>query len=162
VEAELARRLERSPFVRVEEEGRAEARILLEEGREASWSVEDGDGTLLLPPIPLRQSGAVAQLVEDLEKWVRYRNLLRLVDEDEGNPLRGILQVQLLRQSDRGEFRPARPAKATGEIVYREGEQLALRIVHHAECPLYIHVLDLGLTGAVGLFYPIAGASKAL
>jgi hypothetical protein len=169
---DLARRIERSKLLRrVEEVGQAEARILILEPaaredsihvEEPSWVVLGRAGDLLLPPIPLRQSGSAVRLTGDLETRARYLNLLKLADEDESNPLHGCLEARFLRRSADGEFRPARPEGATGEVVYRKGEYLALRIVHHAEKPLYIHVLDLGLAGAIDLLHPVAGANEAL
>jgi hypothetical protein len=37
-----------------------------------------------------------------------------------------------------------------------------LRIVHHYEKPLFIYVLDLGLTGKIQMVYPVAGAEASL
>jgi hypothetical protein len=175
---DLGRRLERSPLLRrVEEPAQAEARILVvdrpvggAEGavpglirvEETSWVVLDGPGELTLPPVAVRQPGSLARLVGDLETRARYLNLLRLMAEEEGNPLHGRLEARFLRGSTDGGFRPALPEEATGEIVYQEGELLALRIVHRAEKPLYIHVLDLGLAGAVDLLHPVAGANEPL
>jgi Caspase domain len=99
---------------------------------------------------------------DGVETRARYSDLLKLADEDESNPLRGCLEVRFLRHSANGTFRPARPEKATGEIVYNVGEYLALRVVHHADKPLYIHVLDLGLAGGIGLLHPVDGANEAL
>jgi len=168
----LSRRIQRSAVLRLAEDGPAEARVLTLGGpkgdeeavllSEKSW-VALGEGSeLLLPPVPVRQPGSAERLVDDLETRARYLNLLRLIDEEEDNPLRGCLDVQFLRLSAQGDLRPARAEKATGEIVYREGESLALRIGHRAERPLYFHVLDLGLAGGVGLLYPLGGSSKAV
>ena len=160
---DLGRRIERSRNLRlVEEPSQADARILADQAAEASWTVLGRDEQQMIPSIPLRRPGSVARLVGDLETRARYLNLLRLSAGDEGNPLRNCLEVQLLRRSADGDFRPARPDKATGEVVYREGEYLALRVSHRAERPLYIHVIDLGLTGSIDLFYPVGGSYKAL
>ena len=175
-ERTLSRRIQRSTVLSLAEDGQAEARVLTLGGPEGdarapaetillsekSW-VALGEGSeLLLPPISVRQPGSAERLVDDLETRARYLNLLRLADEEENNPLRGCLDVQFLRWSAKGDLRSARAEKATGEIVYREGESLALRVGHRAERPLYFHVLDLGLAGGVGLLYPLGGSSKAV
>lgn len=99
---------------------------------------------------------------DEIETRARYFDLLELVDEDASNPLRGCLQARLLRESANGEFRPARPEKSTGEIVYNEEDCLALDIAHSADKPLYLHVLDLGLAGGIELLHPMGGANQAL
>lgn len=99
---------------------------------------------------------------DGVETRARHAELSNLADDDASNPLRGCLEVRFLRRSANGEFRPARPEKSTGEIVYDEGDYLALRVVHHADKPLYIHVLDLGLAGAIGLLHPVDGANDPL
>lgn len=161
---DLGRRIERSRNLRlVEEPGQADARIVIrKQDAEASWAVLGRNENQMTPAIPARQSGSTARLAGDLETLARYLNLLRLTVDDEGNSLRNCLEVQLLRRSADGQFGPARPDKATGDVIYREGEYLALRVSHRADRPLYIHVLDLGLTGSIELFYPVGGSYKAL
>jgi len=107
---------------------------------------------------PIRPAGPA----DGVETRARYSDLLTLADDDASNPLRGCLEVRFLRRSANGEFRPARPEKSTGEIVYEKGEYLALRVVHHADKPLYIHVLDLGLAGAIAPLHPVDGTNEAL
>ena len=174
--AELGRRIQRSTVLHLAQKGESEARILTLGGAggdagspedeillsEESW-VALGEGSeLLLPPIPVRQPGSVERLVDDLETRAGYLSLLRLVDDKEENPLHSCLDVQFLRWSAKGDLRLARAEKTTGEIVYREGEHLALRLGHRAQCPLFFHVLDLGLAGGVELLYPIGGSGKAV
>lgn len=156
---DLSGRLRRSRELRfVEDGGPAEARIT---ATERDWTVEGGSG-LLIPPVPRLQPGSPAQLVADLETHARFRQILAITDGGEENPLRGCLQVQLLRRAADGAIEPAPAEKATGEIVYREGEYVALRVVHHAGVPLYLHVFNLGLGGGIRLFHPIAGSNKPL
>lgn len=92
----------------------------------------------------------------------RYAELSNLADEDEANPLRGCLEARFLRRSADGSFRAARPEKTTGEIVYDEGDLLALRVTNRSDKPLHIHVLDLGLAGGIGLLHPVDGANDPL
>jgi len=157
----LAQRLRRSEDLRlIEGGGDTEHRIVIL--NETSWAVLGGNGGLLIPPIPLRHSGAVARLVDDLETRARLLWLLKLTDDSENNPLRDCLDVRLLCRAADGSFREAEPDPVTGEIVYRAGEYLALRIVHRANVPLYIHVLDLGVAGGITLLHPVAGNHKPL
>jgi hypothetical protein len=128
---------------------------------EPAWAARDGEGDLIFAPTPA-QLAQVSTLVTDLERLARFRNLLRLADEDLGNPLRGRVEVQLLCQQPGGEFCAASPDPLAGGAVYHEGDRLALRIVQRSAAPLYLHVLDLGLAGAIAPMFPVAGANEAL
>ncbi|MDP9119885.1 MAG: DUF4384 domain-containing protein, partial [Acidobacteriota bacterium] len=114
---------------------------------------------------------AAARLVTGLEILARARNLLAIEGEPEGEPLRAALLVDLLRRRGDGPYLPAISADGrdgtdtgppTGEAVYHEGDRLALRVTHQAGRPLYLHVFDVGLAGAVHQLYPIRGASDPL
>ncbi|MGH9362617.1 MAG: caspase family protein [Thermoanaerobaculia bacterium] len=158
----LSRRLGDSPLLLLVADGEgAEVRIESGEGGAgaATWVAVDQEGEAVLPAIA---AGAVAPLIADLERLARYRNLLRLEDEDPRNPLRGSIEVQLLRCAPDGSARPARPDLRSGRVVYHEGERLAIRVRHRHRSPLFVHVLDLGLTGAGSLLYPVRGANESL
>ncbi len=157
----LARRVGDSPLLLLVADGEgADVRVELGEGA-ATWAAVDDEGVAVFFPIAAG-SGAVGSLVADLERLARYRNLLRVEDEDPRNPLRGCVEVQLLRIAADGAASPARPDSRSGRVVYHEGERLGFRIFHRHTSPLFIHVLDLGLTGAVSLLYPVGGANEGL
>jgi len=134
---------------------------------EPSWVALSQEGELLLAPVARDQPGALRQIVCDLEVLARARNLLAIEPEAEveGDEERGSLaaglEIELLRRRGSEPYHPV-TAEAGGEVVYLEGDRLALRVVHHARLPLYIHVLDIGLAGAVNLIYPLPGAYAPL
>ncbi len=122
----------------------------------------DRDGSLLLPPAPIREPDALPQLLRGLEDLARARNLLAVTSDDAGpNSLASKIQVTLLRHRGDTTFEPAKP-RPGGDVIYREDELLALRITHQVPQPIYLHILDIGLLSDVTLLYPIAGANDAI
>jgi hypothetical protein len=134
---------------------------------EPSWVALSQEGELLLAPVARDQPGALRQVVCDLERLARARNLLAIEPEVEGDAdeergsLAAGLEIELLRRRGSEPYQPV-IAEAGGEVVYLEGDRLALRVLHHANLPLYIHVLDIGLAGTVNLIYPLPGAYAPL
>jgi hypothetical protein len=122
----------------------------------------DRDGSLLLPPAPIREPDALPQLLRGLEDLARARNLRAVTSDDAGpNSLASKVQVTLLRRRGDTTFEPAEPGPG-GDVIYREGELLALRITHQVPQPIYLHILDIGLFCDVTLLYPIPGANDAI
>ncbi len=94
-------------------------------------------------------------------RLARLWDLLRASAADPANPLSGCLEAALLRRGPDGVFAPAY-AGAGGGPTYHDGERLALRVRHRFGAPLHLHVLDLGLSGAVALLFPVPGATEPL
>jgi hypothetical protein len=166
---ELAAALLRSPLLRLAQPGEpAELRLAAAEPTAAllldapSWVALHREGDLALPPVAREQPGAAGRLVQALETLARARNLLAVEPppgEDAAQQHR--VEVDLLRRRGDGAFETALP-DAGGEVVFEEGEGIALRVTHHAGMPLHIHVLDVGLASAVSLIYPFPGMNEAL
>jgi hypothetical protein len=139
---------------------------------EPTWAVVGGGGELLMPPRRAADPAATNIIVENLEKIARYSNLLAIKNPNADNPLDGVIDIDstpfrkvdfmLLRKNGGGTWEPAQPDR-TGRIVYRAGERLAFRIVNRQTLPLFINVLDFGVTAAVTPIYPYAeGANERL
>jgi hypothetical protein len=127
-----------------------------------SWVALSAEDDLLLPPISQAQPDSLRQVVSNLETVARARNLLAIEDtDDDHGSLRAELTVDLLRRRGSGSYERA-VEEACGEVVYLEEDRLALSITHHADRPLYLHVLDIGLAGAVTPLYPVRGANDPL
>ncbi len=129
--------------------------------REPVWAAVGRDGELVLPLHPIG-AGAVAWLLAHLEHLARYRRVLALENRDPESPLRERLEVVLKRRRPGQSWEVAEPRQGAGEIVFEEGDRLALEITHHHRDPVYLGVLDFGLTWRVGLVYPVEGANEAL
>lgn len=131
-------------------------------GRGAPHFVASGvGGAPILPAYPTAQPTAAAQLFEALEQRARHRRVLLLDNPATTSPLRGAVGMTLLRQQADGTWIPATPDSG-GAIVYRVEERLALEITNRSNRWLYIYLLDLGMTGAVGQAYPPEGAHEPL
>jgi len=121
---------------------------------EETWAVVGENGELLMPSHRRYELGVVQTLLENLEKAARYRLILDL--RSEKNPLADKVEVELFRWTGTRLEQPDR-----GGVFY-EGDNLALTITNRYERPLFIYVLDLGLTGRIQLAYPVAGAEDSL
>lgn len=175
----LQSRIDASPLLRRVEKGRAaavELRALgpgwgeleerctegCEDAHEPAWAMFGEDGALLVCPCPMFERGSIQRVIENLETRARFLHVLHLEDRDPANPLQGKLELTFLRRGPAGDWIPARPEGPEGEIVFREGEGFALELAHGFDRYLYCHVLDLGLTGGVGLLHPVPGEQKPL
>jgi hypothetical protein len=126
--------------------------------REAVWALVGEDGKLLAPVHARHEPCVVGTLLDNLEKVARYRLALDL--KNPASELAGKVDVELLRKTAYGLEAPE--LGTDGRPVFSEGEYLALRISHRCDRPLYVYVLDLGLTGRVVLQYPPAGSKDSL
>ncbi|MCB0060711.1 MAG: caspase family protein [Caldilineaceae bacterium] len=129
---------------------------------EPTWAVVGQDGQLIMPLHPGTEVGVARILCENLEKRARYRQALALHNANPAHLLKGRVTLELLRQSDAGAWVKAETDVAGGAITFHTGERIAFEITNFHDQPVYISVLDFGLTGAINLLHPIAGASEAL
>jgi hypothetical protein len=177
--AELAQLIEESPLLRCAEEGeRADVRAYIiaprtEAGEgdpvpqlrqvpKATWAVVGQDGRLMMPTHAMDEAGEAFALRDNLEKAVRYRQALALRNPNDDSQLKGKVEFTLKRQARDGSWIVAEPEDASGQVVFEEGERIALEIRNDHDAPVYVSVLDFGLTGGIGLLHPIEGASEQL
>lgn len=125
-----------------------------------SWAAFDRSGHLALPGLPAR-STAIERLVADLETLARKTRLAELRHPDANHALSNVLAIELWRRPPGGEWRPAE-AGPGAEPVFFEGDALGIRLRHHYESPLYVGILDLGMTASIELLHPIRGAFDPL
>lgn len=123
-----------------------------------TWVAVGADGELSMPA-HRRDEPAVAQLlVENLERIARFQLALSLRNPASG--LAGKVKAELLRWVDGA---PVEPELGAGsEVIFHEFDRAVLRVVHEHSQPLFIYVLDLGLSGRIYPLYPVVGASESL
>lgn len=126
--------------------------------REETWAVVGEDGQLLMPSHGRSEPGVVRLLLDNLEKVARYRLAAGL--QNEGSALTGKVEVELFRKASSG---LAKLETGPGQLpVLDEGDCLALRITSRHDQPLFVYILDLGLTGRISLLHPTPGAENSL
>lgn len=154
---ELARAVRRESLLRLarkRERGRARVCWIPGKGTEPVWAVVGEDGHLVMPVIP---ASSLDRLVDNLKARARYENILRIENHDPESRLDKRIEFRILRQ--RGE---RWESVDSDRAVFAEGERLALEVENRSDEPVYISVLDLGLSGRVGQIYPVHGACEPL
>ncbi|MBN1400492.1 MAG: caspase family protein [Anaerolineae bacterium] len=124
-----------------------------------TWAAVGREGRLLMPSYALADAEAASRLCGNLVKIARYRNALGLRNPNPDCPLKGQIDFVLKRQAADGTWAPASPDEP---VVYEEGDLLAFELVNHYARPIYVSVLDFGLTYGVSLLYPPSGPSEVL
>lgn len=127
--------------------------------RAPTWAVVTENGQLMMPP---KGVDAYADVKETLERRARYRQALALDNPDTASALRGKCSLELLRRANDGKWIVAEAEAAGGQVVFEEGEVIAFRITSRHDAPVFVNLLDFGLTGAVSLVYPAKGAKEKL
>lgn len=125
---------------------------------EETWAVVGEDGQLLMPSHGRSEPGVVRLLLDNLEKVARYRLVAGL--RNEASALTGKVEVELFRKAG-DELEVLAPAPGNLPVLY-EGDCLALKITSRHDKPLYVYVLDLGLTGRIALVFPAPGSENSL
>lgn len=128
---------------------------------EAVWVVVDDLGRPLMPVYAASSRSALWDTRAGLEKIARYRNVLGLRNPNLNSILRDAVTLDLLQMSE-GRWRPAAPDDDVGVPVFAEGERVAFRVANQHDAPVYISVLDFGLTGDIALVHALHGASQCL
>lgn len=136
---------------------------------EPTWAVVGQDGKLLLPLHRVGETCAATTVRDNLEKRVRCQQALQLRNPNPASLLKDKVEFTLLRQQLGGGWEEACPTGAepgqtagAGLVNFAEEERIAARIVNHYNAPIYVTLLDFGLTGAVTQLHPPAGASEEL
>ena len=126
------------------------------------WAVVGQDGRLMMPVHAVDEAGVAATLCDNLEKIVRYRQALTLHNANDADPLKGKVDFILQRQAANRSWVVAEPEDSSGVIVFEEGERIGAEIINRHTEPIYVSVLDFGLTNRVSLLHPVAGAIEPL
>lgn len=125
---------------------------------EETWAPVGRDGELLAPAFPRRHPEALESLVTNLENAARLRGVVGLGNP--GSPLAKSIDFTLFRLE---EGRCVPPSLEAGEEpVFFEKDRLVFEIRNRSKIPLYIYILDIGLTGRVQPVFPPLGSHELL
>ncbi|MEM1190108.1 MAG: caspase family protein [Pseudomonadota bacterium] len=112
-----------------------------------------GDG-VEIPPLDIRVPRVLELVEHNLETAARYQHRLALQSPPE--PLAA--EFRLYRVDG-----PDRLVPAEGEDFYfTEGDRLAFEVINQEERPVFVSILNFGLTGAIRRLYPRARASEMI
>jgi hypothetical protein len=120
----------------------------------AGWVVVDREGERATREFTADAANAVADTLAALEALARYRNALDL-DNPESR-LR--VDFTLYRQAPEGQWQ----AMACSGETLRAGDCIAFEVANHEPRPVYISVLDFGISGRIHLLYPPNARSEQL
>jgi hypothetical protein len=123
------------------------------------WAVVGKDGRLVMPVHRVDEPDVELVLLQNLEGLASYRRLLALANPNPDSALAGKMDVTLLRRTGSG-WEEATPDPAGGRVVFEEGNQFAIRVVNRHTGPVWVAVLDFGLSGGIDLVHPPAGPSE--
>jgi hypothetical protein len=124
---------------------------------EESWVAADANGDPLALAISRSHPRALEIVVENLEKLARVRGVLSVRNDE--SPLAGKVEFDLYRLE---EGRCVPPVEEQGHRVLFEGDPVVLEIRNRSGKPLYVYILDVGLTGTVSPVYPSLGSHELL
>jgi len=161
--ARLEKVIAASPLLDVAEADVAEVQVRLctTHGGIALWTTVDRTGENVLEPRSADAPEALVDLVDHLERRTRYQRTLALDNHDPQSALRGAIDLEL-RRFGQGGWQPALPSGKSADVIFHDGDRLAIAISHRFSRPVYIYVLDFGISGSIDLLYPVRGASEAL
>lgn len=110
-----------------------------------SWLFVDRAGALAMPIHAVSDKNVIEKLVENLETISRYRNALKLDNPDSGLDV----EFNIYRRTN-DDLEKANG----GNSVFDDGDYLAFEVVNNEKEPVFVSVLDFGVTGKITLLYP--------
>ncbi len=118
----------------------------VQEIAKASWAIVDRTGNPVMPRHGDDEPDIIATLLTNLEAIARYRNALEL-----DNPTAGLaVDFNLYREDGAGGWQLANGANE----VFKAGDCIAFEVVNREARPVFVSVLDFGLSGKIQLLYP--------
>jgi hypothetical protein len=132
----------------------------LEHVTQPTWAAVDNTARLVMPPLPGDDSSAAYVLRDNLERVARYRNVLGLRNPNPSSRLLGKVRLLVKRQARDGQWTALEPEPDTSLPLLHEGERIGFEVVNDHSEPIYLTLLDFGLTGSIGQIYPSPSAGK--
>ena len=129
---------------------------------ETTWAVVGTDGALVVPVRPESTLDAEDLLASNLETLARYRQTLGINDPGTNGALRDKVDLVLKRRNEAGAWIDAVPDPSGGALVYAESDRIAVEVVNRSALPVYISILDFGVSGRVDLLASPTGTAEPL
>ena len=120
----------------------------------ATWAVVNRDGRMAMPAHSVDEAGVLTLLYDNLVKLARYRHTLALRNPNSAHLLNKQVELVLKRQRRDGTWEAIDGRGTDEQVIFNTADRIAFEIVNHHTAPVYVSVLDFGLTGAVSLLHP--------
>lgn len=121
----------------------------------AAWVILDRSEASLMPRHSVASPDSRPKIMKNLETLWRYQKVREL--RNERSALNGKVDFQLLKKDAGGAWVEV---PATEELTYEAGEPIAFRVVNRSGMPLYVSVLDLGVSKLIDVLYPPDGPGE--
>jgi len=133
--------------------------LLLREDRLRKAIVtEGGDPSEISPPVSLGDSDVVPRVVDQIQQWAKWFNVLSIESRAPAYTVRVTVQVV-----EDGRARSPFGREDQADIALEEGDEFELVVENTAGRDLYLSVLDLESTGAISQVFPeVVGAAEIL
>ncbi len=125
-----------------------------------TWAVVGQQGRLLMPPHRADETDVLSIIRDNLETLVRYKQALAIENPDPSGVLNGRVGFKLKKQVDGAWVDP--PVEQGGNVVFEEGDRIAFEITNNHDAPVFVSVLDFGITGRIDALHPVRGASEPI
>jgi hypothetical protein len=104
---------------------------------------------------PLESTGTanVDLLVQQLRKWARYQNALRIDNASPQSQLKGQVSVEFKLKNGTSVDHTTHPALESGTVVQ-------VQITNRSTTPLYLSALSFGYDGSISLIWPAMAGEK--
>ena len=131
---------------------------LLLQQKDNAIITEGADASEISPRVPVSEENAVGRVVEQVNHWVKWFNLLSI--ENATATAKITLTVTAVRG---GETRNPFAAVGEPEATLKMGEEFECKIENQSGRDLYVSLLDLSTDGSVSVIYPYPeGASELI
>jgi len=118
-----------------------------------SWIFVDRSGELAMPKHAVDDKGVIETLIGNLEAMSRYRNALKLDNPDNGLDVEFNIYRRINEDLEKVNG---------GSSVFDDGEYLAFEVINNEKEPVFVSVLDFGVTGKISLLYPPNKSSEMI
>lgn len=108
-----------------------------------------------MPPLSGDDSSAAYVLRDNLERVARYRNVLELRNPNPTSRLLGTVRLLVRRQAHDGRWTTLEPEPETSLPLLHEGERVGFEVANDHSEPIYLTLLDFGLTAASARSTPL-------
>jgi hypothetical protein len=124
-----------------------------------TWAIVH-DQLVSMPLHAVDEPGVASVLCENLEKLVRYDNALKLANPNPNSKLKGKIDLIVRKRMPDGSIVEAERDAKGQAMIFRAGDRLAVTITNRHDRPVFVSLLDFGLTGKIDILHPQEAASE--